>query len=327
MRYFRLSMVLVVMALVAASAALGMLIAAGGHTAAVVLSALVVAILSVRLMQMVRRLIHQMSFFVNALSDKDFMIRFPESDDCELCEMLSVMNRIIALYRDNRTEIETKRLYYDRILKIMNHELRNSITPLVSLSDDMLKRPQVYRGDVWREGMEVINDRCVSIKRFLDAYYEMTHLPPPQMGTIEVEQLLAHVRQLFVRELRRPEFQNVDLRFSVGRGMTLDGDEALLCQVLINLINNALQATAATARPLIEVVASTPGGKPCITVTDNGTGIADDIIADIFQPFYTTRSDGTGVGLCISRQIMRQHGGDLTVSSRPGKGAQFAMVF
>lgn len=327
MRYFRLSMVLVVMALVAASAALGMLIAAGGHTAAVVLSALAVVILSVRLMQMVRRLIHQMSFFVNALSDKDFMIRFPESDDRELCEMLSVMNRIIALYRDNRTEIETKRLYYDRILKIMNHELRNSITPLVSLSDDMLKRPQVYRGDVWREGMEVINDRCVSIKRFLDAYYEMTHLPPPQMGTIEVEQLLAHVKRLFVRELRRPEFQNVDLRFSVGRGMTLDGDEALLCQVLINLINNALQATAATARPLIEVVASTPGGKPCITVTDNGTGIADDIIADIFQPFYTTRSDGTGVGLCISRQIMRQHGGDLTVSSRPGKGAQFAMVF
>lgn len=327
MRYFRLSMVLVVMALVAASAALGMLIAAGGHTAAVVLSALAVVILSVRLMQMVRRLIHQMSFFVNALSDKDFMIRFPESDDRELCEMFSAMNRIIALYRDNRTEIETKRLYYDRILKIMNHELRNSITPLVSLSDDMLKRPQVYCGDVLREGVEVINDRCVSIKRFLDAYYEMTHLPSPQMGTIEVEQLLAHVRQLFVRELRRPEFQNVDLRFSVGRGMTLDGDEALLCQVLINLINNALQATAATARPLIEVVASTPGGKPCITVTDNGTGIVDDIIADIFQPFYTTRSDGTGVGLCISRQIMRQHGGDLTVSSRPGKGAQFAMVF
>lgn len=320
-------MVLVVMALVAASAALGMLIAAGGHTAAVVLSALAVVILSVRLMQMVRRLIHQMSFFVNALSDKDFMIRFPESDDRELCEMFSAMNRIIALYRDNRTEIETKRLYYDRILKIMNHELRNSITPLVSLSDDMLKRPQVYCGDVLREGVEVINDRCVSIKRFLDAYYEMTHLPPPQMGTIEVEQLLAHVRRLFVRELRRPEFQNVDLRFSVGRGMTLDGDEALLCQVLINLINNALQATAATARPLIEVVASTPGGKPCITVTDNGTGIADDIIADIFQPFYTTRNDGTGVGLCISRQIMRQHGGDLTVSSRPGKGAQFAMVF
>lgn len=327
MRYFRLSMVLVVMALVAASAALGMLIAAGGHTAAVMLSASVVVILSVRLMQMVRRLIHQMSFFVNALSDKDFMIRFPESDDRELCEMFGAMNRIIALYRDNLTEIETKRLYYDHILKIMSHELRNSITPLVSLSDDMLKRPQVYRGDVWREGVEVINDRCVSIKRFLDAYYEMTHLPPPQMGTIEVEQLLAHVRQLFVRELRRPEYQNVDLRFSIGRGMTVGGDEALLCQVLINLINNALQATADTARPLIEVVASTPGGKPCITVADNGTGIADDIIADIFQPFYTTRSDGTGVGLCISRQIMRQHGGDLTVSSRPGKGAQFVMVF
>lgn len=130
-----------------------------------------------------------------------------------------------------------------------------------------------------------------------------------------------------MQELKKPEHSNVTLNFSFGKGMVINGDEALLSQVLINLINNALQATAGTEHPLIEVFASTPNGKPCITVTDNGIGIADDIIADIFQPFYTTRESGTGVGLCISRQIMRLHGGDLTVSSQLGKGAQFTMEF
>lgn len=327
MRHFRLNIIVTVLVIIAASAALGMLLVAGGHAVPKILLAAVIAAMLVRLMQMVWRLIHQMSFFVSALSNSDFMIRFPKSDDRELCEMFNTMNDIIALYRDNQTEIETKRFYYDRILKIMSHELRNSVTPIVSLSDDMLKRPNVYQGETLREGIEVINDRCVSIKRFLDSYYEMTHLPQPQMSTIDVGQMLAHIRQLFTQELQKPEWLGAELRFSYGDGMTIDGDEALLSQVLINLITNALQATADTVQPMVEVVASTPNGKPYITVTDNGTGIPEDIIADIFQPFYTTRESGTGVGLCISRQIMRQHGGDLTVSSKVGAGAQFTLVF
>lgn len=327
MRHFKLNMLMTVAALITMATALGMLLAADGHAVLKMMLALAVAGLAAMLLQMVRRLIRQMVFFVNALSSKYFMIRFHESDDRELSEMFDSMNRIMDIYRDNRTEVEAKLNYYERIQKTMNHELRNSVTPLVSQSDDMLKRPQVYQGKALREGIEVINDRCANIKCFLDAYYEMTHLPPPQKSVVDVEKMLAHIRLLFVRELQQSECQKVDLRFSIGRGMTVEGDEALLSQVLINLINNALQATSANAHRLIEVTASTPNGKPCITVTDNGAGIADDIIDDIFQPFYTTRSSGTGVGLSIGRRIMRQHGGDLTVSSRPGKGAQFFMEF
>lgn len=327
MRHFRLNIILALLVIIVASAALGMLLAAGGHAVPKILLTAVIAAMLVRMMQMVWRLIHQMSFFVRALSNSDFMIRFPRSDDHELCEMFSTMNDITEIYRDNQIEIETKRFYYDRILKIMSHELRNSVTPIVSLSDDMLKRPNVYQGDTLREGIEVINDRCVSMKRFLDSYYEMTHLPQPQMSTIDVGQMLAHIKQLFDQELKKQEYNNVDLRFNYGNGMSINGDCDLLSQVLINLINNALQATTNTKRPLIEIVASTPNGKPYITVTDNGTGIPDDIIADIFLPFYTTRESGTGVGLCISRQIMRLHGGDLTVSSKPGTGSQFTMSF
>ena len=105
MRHFRLNIIITVLVIIAASAALGMLLVAGGHAVPKILLAAVIAAMLVRLMQMVWRLIHQMSFFVSALSNSDFMIRFPKSDDRELCEMFNTMNDIIALYRDNQTEI------------------------------------------------------------------------------------------------------------------------------------------------------------------------------------------------------------------------------
>lgn len=152
-------------------------------------------------------------------------------------------------------------------------------------------------------------------------------MPQPQKNCIDVGVMLAHIRQLFTQEMQKPEYRNVELRFSLGRGMTIYGAESLINQVLISLITNALQATAETEHPLIEVMSSTPDGKPCITIADNGTGIANDIKNDLFYPFFTTRTEGTGVGLCISRQIMRLHGGDLTVTSNVGHGAEFLMTF
>lgn len=327
MRNFRLNIIVILITLIAASVWLGCLFFNDGSPIAMILLGAVIAAALVRLTRVIWMLVHQMSFFVGALNNRDFMMRFPESDDAELREMFATMNRIVESHRENLTEIETKRYYYDRILKIMSHELRNSITPIVSLSNDMLKRPEVYQGQSLHEGLEVINDQCVSIKRFLDSYYEMTHLPQPKMATIDVGQMLLHIKQLFDRELEKMGLSHDTLLFNYGKGMTIEGDEAMLRQVLINLINNALQATSASEHPRIEITASTPNGKPYIAVADNGTGIDVEMLDDIFQPFYTTRERGTGVGLYISRQIMRQHGGDLTVSSKPGKGAEFTMTF
>ncbi len=327
MKHFRLNIILLLLGLVALSACLGILLAGGGHTLLVSAVALAIAVLAAWLIHILRQLVRLMSSFVSALSNSDFMIRFPDSDDRELREMFAAMNDITGLYRHNLTEIETKRHYYDRILKIMSHELRNSITPIVSLTGDMLKRPRVYQGETLSEGLSVINDQCVNIKHFLDSYYEMTHLPRPQCAAIDVCHMLTHIRQLFAQQLQRPENSRVELRFVLGQGMTIEGDESMLNQVLVNLITNALQATSGREHPLIEVMASTPNGKPCITVTDNGPGIAADIRDDIFQPFFTTHTEGTGIGLCISRQIMRLHGGDLTVTGREGHGAQFVMTF
>lgn len=292
-----------------------------------ILLALAAIFIIAKMVQIIWQLIHLMSYFVKALNSRDFMMRFPPSDDNELQEMFSTMNKITVMYQDYLKEIETKHFYYDRILKIMSHELRNSITPIVSLSSDMLKRPSNYQGTQMTEGLEVINTGCIGIKRFLDSYHQLTHLPQPQTAHIDVPQMLAQTKRLLDSELQKPENADTQFVFSYGDSMAIEGDEPMLRQVLINLIQNAIQATRHTTNPHIEIMASTPNGIPCITVTDNGEGIPSDIINDIFQPFYTTRTDGSGIGLCISRQIMRLHNGDLTVSSKEGHGAQFMMTF
>ncbi|MDE5783625.1 MAG: HAMP domain-containing histidine kinase [Prevotella sp.] len=327
MNHFRLYLMLLTLMLIAVSVCIGITLSNGANYTYTILLTSAAILIIAKMMHIIRQLIHLMSYFVKALNNRDFMMRFPASNDDELQEMFSTMNRIAVMYQDNLKEIETKHFYYDRILKIMSHELRNSITPIVSLSSDMLKRPSQYQGPQLKEGLEVINNQCTGIKRFLDSYYEMTHLPQPQRQQTDIEQLFTRTRQLFKQELSKPCYNNVKLTFSYGNGMTVDADGQMLSQVLINLIKNALQATVDTQHPLIKVTASTPNGKPCITVSDNGTGIPDNIIKDIFHPFYTTRPEGTGIGLCISRQIMKLHGGDLTVTSKQGKGSIFTVTF
>lgn len=327
MTHFRLNLMLLTLMLIAVCVGIGMAIGSGEYATYAVLLVIAVIFIVAGLARIVWQPVHLMAYFVKALWQRDFMMRFPKSDDREMREMLVLMNKIVEIYRDNLNEIETKRLYYDRILKVMSHELRNSITPIVSLSSDMLKRPDCYHGEQLYEGLEVINGQCVGIKRFLDSYYELTHLPQPQMAAIDVAQMMVQTKRLFDHELLKPEYSNTRMSFSYGDNMSVEGDEPMLRQVLVNLIKNALQATRDTPRPCIEIMASTPNGVPYITVTDNGTGIPDNIIDDIFQPFYTTHPDGSGIGLCISRQIMRLHNGDLTVMSKVGRGSQFMMTF
>lgn len=90
-------------------------------------------------------------------------------------------------------------------------------------------------------------------------------------------------------------------------------------QVMLNLLRNALDAIAEKDDGKIEVVATLSDMHPYLTITDNGGGITPEILTNIFQPFFTTKDGGSGIGLCLSRQIVRRHGGDLSINSQPGK--------
>jgi len=182
----------------------------------------------------------------------------------------------------------------------------------------MLKRPENYNSEKLHRGMEVIHGQCVSVKSFLDSYHELTHLPEPQRTVIEMDKFFGAMQELL---------GDPSVHFQWAEGMTLLADESMLSSVLTNLIRNAREATAGIADACVRVLATNSGGSPYIQVSDNGPGVPDNIREEIFLPFYTTKQEGTGIGLCLSRQIMRLHGGDLKLSVSNGQGATFIVSF
>lgn len=254
----------------------------------------------------------QVKIFLSSMLNRDMSSRFPQTGDKELQQMYRDMNYIMQTYSQSVTDLETKNIYYDRILRIMTHELRNSLTPIISVSEDMLTN--AYSPEETQEAVEVIHCQCVSIKQFLDSYQELTHLPKPVLASVNISGMLSHVQQLY------PDFP---LTIQCAEAMTIQCDESLVRQILVNLVKNAREASATE----VVITASAPNGIPRITVADNGMGIPEDKREEIFLPFYTSKETGSGIGLALSRQIMNLHGGTLTCSAHEKTGALFILEF
>lgn len=254
----------------------------------------------------------QVKIFLSSMLNRDMSSRFPQTGDKELQQMYRDMNYIMQTYSQSVTDLETKNIYYDRILRIMTHELRNSLTPIISVSEDMLTN--AYSTEENQEAVEVIHGQCVSIKQFLDSYQELTHLPKPVLASVNISGMLSHVQQLY------PDFP---LTIQCAEAMTIQCDESLVRQILVNLVKNAREASATE----VVITASAPNGIPRITVADNGMGIPEDKREEIFLPFYTSKETGSGIGLALSRQIMNLHGGTLTCSAHEKTGTLFILEF
>lgn len=273
------------------------------------------------LIVLVRRVVHLTSSFVAALENNDRTMRFDiDSDDVEIKEMTASMNRIINLYRDSRLELETHKLYYDRILRVMTHEMRNSITPVIALANDYASHQAKYNPEILAETMGVIGNQAKSIKKFLDSYYSLTHLPQPLKISVEAADFCGRIRTLVDLEEKERGMTQTVCHFSVPVDMAIDVDTDLMTQAVMNILRNALDAVADVARPKIEFLLSMSDGIPFIKITDNGPGLPETVRSNLFQPFITTKRNGSGIGLSLSRQIARLHGGDLTISSSPSRG-------
>ena len=265
------------------------------------------------------QLIHTMSAFVSALEMNDSTLRVNAGGDEELRKMTEAMNRISELYRGNLRELETRKLYYDRILKIMTHEMRNGITPVIAITSDMADHPERYQGEALVEVASLMHGQTDGIRRFLDSYYTLTHLPEPCLEAVTAGEYFRSLRNIVSTELRQRGLDEDVVGYTVPEDMPLMIDCQLMTQVMVNLIRNALDALPEEGGK-VEVVATVSDARPILSVTDNGCGIPEDVVPNLFQPFYTTKPEGSGVGLSLSRQIVRRHGGELLLKSLPGKG-------
>ena len=212
---------------------------------------------------------------------------------------------------------------WQKLIRVLTHEIMNSITPVTSLSELLEHQIEDFDGNEEeraeiRRMLQTIRRRGDGLIRFVNSYREVSHLPQPLLKIYTSQELLTGVVRLMYREPN-------DLHLILPpKGQRLMADKDLIEQVLINLIKNARENDATAIR--ISAGLSS-GERPYIRIEDNGTGIEQEVLDRIFIPFFTTKPTGSGIGLTISRQIMHLHRGTITVSSEPGKGSIFTLLF
>ncbi len=279
--------------------------------------------MAVRLYRLIRYPHDIIEMFLLSLRCDDRTMRLPKTSDRYLSAIQENINSIMRLYLKNKNEIEVKKNLYDRVLRTMTHEMRNTLTPVISLSDYYAHDDSgTMSADDIREGLKIINAQSMNLKKFLDSYHTFIQLPEPEIEKIYIPELFKHIEQLLRNE---PGADKIKILYT---NVSLQADQAQLHQLLMNILRNALHAISGYDDGEIELCATLSEKSTVITVTDNGCGIPQSRIEDIFTPFYTTRHDGSGIGLSLCRQIMMLHGGDIMVESNPEKRYTcFSLVF
>lgn len=209
------------------------------------------------------------------------------------------------------------------LIRVLTHEIMNTLTPVTSLAQTattMLDDPAAAE-DI-REAVTTIARRSEGLMKFVARYRELLKVPQPDIGAVSVAEALQGVGALLSDELQAVNFA-IDV---VPPSLEVQADSQLLDQVLLNLVRNAIDAMRETNSPQLGLSGQLDYGRVVIKVTDNGPGIADELIEQIFVPFFTTKRDGSGIGLSLCRQIMTAHGGDIVVNSDAG-GTTVSLVY
>ncbi|HBE40455.1 MAG TPA: ATP-binding protein [Bacteroidales bacterium] len=245
----------------------------------------------------------------------------------------------ILSIQDIKHELDEKEVdSWMRLIRVLMHEIMNSITPITSLSESLTRifkngEEPVQAKEVSDktistvlQGLNVIVEQGKSLSAFVESYRKLTRIPRPELKLFKVSELLARVR-ILSDSLEKGSgtvisFENGD------PDLEIFADGNLISLVLINLIKNAFEANENNPGCRIRVISRKGYNlNPEICVCDNGPGISEENLEEIFIPFFTTREKGSGIGLSISKQIMGAHGGSLKVRSIPGKETIFCMSF
>jgi C4-dicarboxylate-specific signal transduction histidine kinase len=173
--------------------------------------------------------------------------------------------------------------------------------------------------------LQTISKRSAGLIHFVREFKNLTHVPQPKLAEVEVQPLLEELAMLHKKELADNDI-TIELKIEQNN-LKVMADKTLIEQVIINLIKNAIQAFDAQADKKIILSSHLNEDHVIISVKDNGNGIDSDALEKIFVPFFTTKKTGSGIGLSLSRQIMRQHGGQISVKSKLGEGTEFVLRF
>lgn len=247
--------------------------------------------------------------------------------------ILATVKNIQSVLEEQETEA------WQKLISVLTHEIMNSITPIASLSstlDTMLRTIKENHDDGQeidsettgeiQQAMQTIHKRSTGLLHFVNTYRNLTRIPKPNFKITKVKDLFDNIRPLIDEDIKQSgiivtiDVDPTDLDFSI--------DENLIEQVLLNIVKNASQALDGKVTPRIDIRSfKNKRGRVTIQVSDNGQGILPDVLDKIFIPFFTTKPKGSGIGLSLSRQIMRLHGGSITANSVVNEGTTFTLTF
>ena len=240
-------------------------------------------------------------------------------------------------FQNIKNELDEQELdSWQKLIRVLTHEIINSVSPITLLSSTLVKmfeeegKPrklsnlQQEQIENAFQGLQAINKRSKGLSRFVESYKSLTKIADPIITEVNVEDLFTRI---IILTKNADNSQNVIVEYDVlPKKLLVHVDEKLIEQVLINLLKNAMEAGGLKRDLKISLKAYEVNGNVKIKVSDNGPGISDEVIDNIFVPFYTTKKEGSGIGLSLSKQILRKHGGNLEVISEEGKGASFIIT-
>ncbi len=236
--------------------------------------------------------------------------------------------------QDIRSELEEREIEaWQKLIRVLTHEIMNSMTPISSLAGtvtDLIEKtcgagdPESL-SDI-QGALRTIQKRSEGLLHFVDGYRSLARVPKPDLKFFPVAELFSQIGRLMKARLEEGGIR-LDVSSNPARLEVL-ADPNLLEQVIINLVLNAGDALAGRSHPRIEIDAALDDrGRPVIQVRDNGRGISPENLDKVFVPFFSTKQSGSGIGLSLSRQIMKLHGGSLSVASKPGQETVFTLRF
>ena len=243
--------------------------------------------------------------------------------------------KLIAFQNVDEALDETESKAWQKLLSVMTHEIMNSIAPISSLADTLKSRllqslPALNNDsgsvDDLELGIDTIKRRSEGLLKFAETYRNLNKITTPNLKKIYVRDLFESINQLMQPTLDQ---KNIDLDIVLkDTTIVLEADTNLIEQVLINLVVNSIEAVKDKADAKITLSAyRDSNNKMVVIVADNGTGMPAEVIEKIFIPFFSTKKNGSGIGLSLSKQIMMLHRGNIQIHSVEGVGTSFLLHF
>lgn len=257
------------------------------------------------------------------------------------CVDFKLRNNNIRLvsFQDISSELANKELdAWQKIIKVLRHEIMNSVTPIKSLTSTLIRLLTINgraktQNEVSNEtisntliGLQAIEKRNLGMLSFIESYRNLTKIQTPSLSLFPIADLFGNITTLKGAELKANKVQLISL--IEPNDLQVYADEKLIIQVLMNLLNNAIESVSTIENGQIKMEATVDEDSFIeIRIIDNGPGIKEDILDHVFIPFFSTKKEGSGIGLSLSRQIMSLHQGRIFVRSVPNKETAFILKF